>query len=183
MLHRLRHIAGAGILFFGMAGAAIAQSYGINGQSCTYTSLAQAITAAGNNGEVYVRSGSRTVSNEITLPFNITIRSGTSQCQATNSRATLTDGGANRLFRVPPGRRLTLINMNLTGGRPTGLPREGGTIRLESGALLGLANSRVRGGATPGNGGCIFGLNARISLIGNSSVENCNSGGSGGGIV
>ena len=170
----------------GVASAAAAD-FGINGSTCEYATLQAALVAAGPGGTVFVQqtSGSgHQMSAETVINQDVTIEGGSSSCQrvsnATAPKAELvgvTTG--QRLFRVSPGVRLTLVRLGVVGGMATGpdpgnVPPRGGSIRLFNGAQLGMMYSRVEGG-TAEAGGCVFGDDASIVMAGGSSISGCSA--------
>lgn len=155
--------------------AAWAANYGTNGVSCTHATLANAIAAAGAGGTVFVKSGTR---NPVwqTITSNLTIRGADANCANTGS-ATMDVGGAQRHFTITNGATLTLEDLTLTNGSAT----NGGSIEINNGSLV-LQDTVIQSSSATQDGGCIWGFNASVDMLGSSRVEFCDAGSDGGAV-
>jgi hypothetical protein len=89
-------------------------------------------------------------SGTVTLTGTITINNNTT-IYATNTGVVISGGGANRIFYVPPGVTLNLLNITLSGGNNIGFTGAVGSTGSGSGGRGGDGSS---GGA--GMGGAIY---------------------------
>lgn len=133
-----------------LPGAALAQTVGVNGATCSFATVKDAVDSLGTaSGTIYARAGmDHLVSAEIVAQAHHTIIASNANCTASSSGvATLRAAGPHRILKVKAGKQVELRNLWLFDGEET----EGGNIYVESFGDIVLSNTLVGfGDATRG---------------------------------
>lgn len=141
---------------------------GINGGSCAYGTLSQAVAAAGSDDTIQMVADLFTETVDIT-DKNLTIVGGfESNCTTPGGGVTALDGAYDSGSTIDiRGSTVILRNLLITGGDSIG-----GGVDADSGAVVTLDNVDINGNTGAYGAGLYVGPSANVTMINGSRIRN-----------
>ena len=189
LLHRSStFVAASAMLILFSGGPIAAQDVGINGGSCSFFTIQDAIDDFGTqDGDViYVDAGTHFPAATLAIDKDLTFVAAENGCTTEAARgvggvavASISGSNLHAVAAVEVGRVVFFRNLDLIDGEDF----QGGILHVESGAWVYLEDVRLTGGLATNDGGCLYVDNAVVYLEDDSIVYDCQANLDGGGVA
>jgi predicted outer membrane repeat protein len=144
---------------------------------CTYATISAAVVAA-NPGDLLLIQGGATFNEKVSIDKNLILEGGYTGCTGgTTAPATIDAGGSGRGVYVT-GSKVTLRNLQITGGDAT----TGGGVYATNGAVIILESAEVTANTAYFGGGIFVDSGTEVALTQRSTVHDNTAKIAGGGV-